>query len=127
MLFEIRCNKRLDEVDQGLRKAAAEHHFGVLSVLDLDQILEQKGLPLQITCRVYEVCNPQQAKQVLDQNPSFSSLLPCRISVYGSGAELKLSTVLPTSLVSLIGDQALASAAAIVEEEIKAVMEAAAE
>src|SRR5690349_9625883 len=111
MLFEIRCNKRLHEVDQTLRKAAADHHFGVLSVLDLDQILEQKGLPLQITCRVYEICNPQQAKQILDQNPSFSSLLPCRISVYGSGAELKLSTILPTSLVSLVGDQALAPVA----------------
>lgn len=106
MLFEIECCKSIDEVDVRLREAAKNHHFGVLGVHDLQQTLEQKGTPIAMNCRVYEICNPQQAKQVLEQNGSFSSLLPCRVSVYGSGTKQKLSTVLPTSLFPLVeGDK----------------------
>lgn len=127
MLFELECSKTADEIDTSLREAAQNHRFGVLGVHDLEQTLEQKGLPIHMTCRVYEICNPQQAKEVLQQNGSFSSLLPCRVSVYGSGDSLKMSTVLPTALFSLIGDEKLLSAARTVEEDIKAMMRQAAE
>lgn len=122
MLFELDCSKTADEIDVSLREAAKNHRFGVLGVHDLEQTLEQKGFPIHRTCRVYEICNPQQAKEVLQQNGSFSSLLPCRVSVYRSGETLRVSTVLPTSLFSLIGDENLLSAARTVEEDIKAMM-----
>jgi uncharacterized protein (DUF302 family) len=127
MLFELDCSKTVDEIDVSLREAAKNHRFGVLGVHDLEQTLEQKGLPINMTCRVYEICNPQQAKQVLQQNGSFSSLLPCRVAVYGSGEKLRLSTVLPTGLFSLIGDERVHTAALAVEEDIKAMMRQAAE
>lgn len=124
MLFELECSKSIEELDRSLRQAATDHHFGILAVHDLEQTLKEKGHPLGNACRVYELCNPQQAKQVLDHNPAFSSLLPCRVSVYGSGAKLVLSTVLPVSLFSLIsgGNQKLLPVASEVEDDMKAMM-----
>ena len=33
-------------------------------------------------CLIFEVCQPQQAKKVLEENMSISTVLPCRISLY---------------------------------------------
>jgi uncharacterized protein (DUF302 family) len=85
--------------------------------------MTKKGVPFENTCIVYEVCNPQQAKKVLEQNGAFSSLLPCRISVYGTHGRHKLSTVLPTQLVELLGDTGLRPIAAEVESAVKSIME----
>jgi uncharacterized protein (DUF302 family) len=126
MLFEIESPKTIDDVDASLREAAKNHHFGVLGVHDLERTLKEKGLPIDMSCRVYEICNPQQAKQVLQQNGSFSSLLPCRVSVYGSPGKLKFSMVLPTSLFPLVGDNELAPVASELEEEMKAMIREAA-
>lgn len=127
MLFEVDSAKAMEELDKDLREAAAAHQFGVLGVHDLEQTLQQKGHPLHNACRVYEICNARQANQVLTHNMGFSSLLPCRVSVYGTGGKLRLSTVLPTSLFSLIADSKLEPVAKAVEEDIKAMMQEAAQ
>lgn len=123
MLYEIETAKSLEQLDESIRSAAANHQFGVLGVHDLREAMTKKGVPFEDTCLVYEVCNPQQAKKVLDQNGAFSSLLPCRISVYGTQGRHKLSTVLPTGLVELLGDTALRPVAAEVESAVKSIME----
>jgi uncharacterized protein (DUF302 family) len=101
-LFEVHTSKSIEEVDTAVREAAGRHRFGVLAVHDLKQLLEEKGQQLGTTCRVYEVCNPQQAKAVLERNPVLSSMLPCRVSVYETGGGLIVSTVLPSRLSQLV-------------------------
>ena len=66
MLIEVPTNKPLAALDQDFRAAAERHKFGVLAV-------------------VYEVCNPDIAKKVLETNGAISTALPCRISVYSEG------------------------------------------
>ena len=59
----------------------------------------------------------------LELNSGFSSLLPCRISVYGSKGRNKLSTVLPSQLAKLFGGAELEPIALEVESAVKAIME----
>jgi len=73
--------------------------------------------------RVYEVCNPFKAKAVLEANGAVSTVLPCRISVYESGAGFKIATLLPTALMSLFGSEELKPVAEEVEATLKAMME----
>lgn len=124
MVFEIETDKSLDAIDQGIRDAAARHQFGVLGVHDLRDAMQKKGVSFEPDCVVYEVCNPHQAKKVLEINSGFSSLLPCRISAYGSKGRHKLSTVLPGDLVRMLGGGAgLEPIAREVEAAVKAIME----
>ena len=127
MLFEIETDKTLEQIDENIRAAAADHKFGVLGVHDLREAMAKKGVVFDNTCLVYEVCNPQQAKKVLELNSGFSSLLPCRISVYGSKGRIKLSTILPSELAKLFGGPELEPIALEVESAVKAIMQDTAE
>jgi uncharacterized protein (DUF302 family) len=100
MLIQVETTLPLEEIERGLHEAAARHRFGVIAVHDLKETLARKGVELEQQCRVYEVCNPHQAKKVLDADGAISTALPCRISVYGSGQRFTLATLRPTAMMS---------------------------
>ncbi len=126
MLIQVQSTRTLDEIDLGLRESAAANQFGVVAVHDLRQTLANKGVELEIECRVYEVCNPQQAKKVLDAEGAVSTALPCRISVYGRAGQYTLATMKPTAMMKGFGVPGLEPVARQVEEVITRMMQAAA-
>jgi len=85
MLHIVESRKPLDRVAKDLEDAVARHHFGVLGVHDLKAAMAKKGVDFGPECRVFEVCNPHQAKKVLEANLEISTALPCRISLYEEG------------------------------------------
>lgn len=116
----------LDSVGKRLEEAVKARKFGVISVLDLQAKLKEKGVSFANPCRIYEVCNPQKAKQVLEKDMRISTALPCRISLYTEGGGVKLATILPTQTLGLFGAQGLEGVAEEVEREIKGMMDEAA-
>jgi uncharacterized protein (DUF302 family) len=126
MLFEVTSDKSLEEIDRGLRESAARRRFGVIAVHNLKETMRGKGVEYSGDCLIYEVCNPHQAKKALEANPAISTALPCRISVYGSGANRKLSTLLPTVMMKLYDTPALDAVAREVEGDLTAMMREAA-
>jgi uncharacterized protein (DUF302 family) len=125
MLYERDANGTVDEVCARLTQAAADNQFGVLGVHDLKQRMADKGVPFGPQCRILEVCNPHQAKAVLEANPSISTALPCRIAVYEHGGKTVVSTLRPTALLSLFGNPELQSIAQEVETAIVHMIDAA--
>ncbi len=99
MLFKLPTNKTLDDIERALQESAARHRFGVIAIHDLRETLKKKGVDLAMECRIYEVCNPQQAKKALESDGAISTALPCRISVYGAGGHYTLATILPTEMM----------------------------
>lgn len=126
MLYEVASDKTLDAIDRGLQEAAARYKFGILTIHNLKETMAKKGVEFAGECLVYEVCNPHQAKKVLEVNGAVSTALPCRISVYRSGDRYKLATILPTALMKLFGSPELEPVAKEVEDVIVAMMQAAA-
>lgn len=126
MLFELKSNKSLEEIGKGLEEAAARHQFGVLAVHDLKAAMAKKGIDYNGDCMVYEVCNPLQAKKVLEANGAISVALPCRISVYREGGEFRIATLLPTELLGLFHNPDLDPVAKEVERVMVAMMREAA-
>lgn len=122
MLFEVESNKTLAEIDQGLQQAAARHKFGILTVHNIRETMRNKGVEFDGECLIYEVCNPVQAKKVLEANPAISTALPCRISVYRTGSGYKLAAILPTVMLSWFGSPELSQVAAEVEAVVKQMM-----
>jgi uncharacterized protein (DUF302 family) len=99
MLFQVKSDKPLDEIERGLHESAARHQFGIIAVHDLEGMLKNKGVDLGMECRIYEVCNPHQAKVVLESEGAISTALPCRISVFGENGHYTLATLRPTELM----------------------------
>jgi len=126
MIHSVQSKKSLEQIDQSLREAAQRHNFGVLNVLDLKQTLGNKGFDLGRNCRVYDVCNPNAASTALGADMSISSVLPCRIAVFGERGAFTLATVYPTDLMTATGIAGLEPLAVEIEREIKAMMNEAA-
>lgn len=127
MLHEKSAQGTIDEVGARLEQAAQNHKFGVLNVIDLKAKMGSKGVDFGPECRIYEICNPQRAKQVLEENLSISTALPCRIAVYQEGGKVTLSTLLPTQVLSMFETPEIADVARAVEDDIKVIMDEAAE
>ena len=84
MLHTVHSQRSLAEIEQALYESAARNKFGILTVHDLRETMAKKGVEFGRDVRIYEVCNPVQAKKVLEANGAVSTALPCRISVYAA-------------------------------------------
>ena len=122
MLHIVESKKSLADVARDLEQAVARHKFGVLGVHDLKAKMAEKGVPFTRECRVFEVCNPHQAKKVLEANLEISTALPCRISVYEEGEVTKLATLKPTAMIELYATPGLQGVAKEVEATLEAIM-----
>ena len=122
MLYKIRSGRPLDEIERRLQESAARHRFGVIAIHDLQDTLKKKGVDLSMECRIYEVCNPQQAKKVLEADGAISTALPCRISVYGSQGNYTLATMRPTEMMKAFANPEIEPVAREVEDVILQMM-----
>ena len=122
MLHVVESAKPLSQVTKDLEAAVARHRFGVLGVHDLKAKMAEKGVPFARECRIFEVCNPHQAKKVLEANLEISTALPCRISVYEEGGWTKLATIKPTALIALFASPGLKEVAEDVEATLERIM-----
>ena len=66
ILFVVESAKPLDRLVADLEQAVSRHKFGVLGVHNLKKTMAKKGVAFQRECRIFEVCNPHQAKKVLE-------------------------------------------------------------
>jgi uncharacterized protein (DUF302 family) len=122
LLFTLTCDKTISDTANALQAAAEANHFGVMHVHNLKETMAKKGVPFTRECLVFEVCQPQQAKKVLESNLSISTALPCRISVYEEGGKTVLATLKPTELLAMFNEPTLASVARDVEKTIFKIM-----
>lgn len=127
MLIQQSTDKTVKETAAALQVAVAVNKFGVMQVHDLKDTLWKKGVELDHECLIFEVCQPQQAKKVLDENMSISTALPCRISVYEEEGRTVMATLKPTTLLGMFNTPRLNDVAREVEATlIKIMTEAAA-
>lgn len=118
MIYVRETDGPIDQVVERLEKASTENQFGVLSIHDLKEKMAAKGVEFGCECRVLEVCNPHKAKEVLHENMSISTALPCRISVYHEDDKVKVATIRPTRLLNLFDSPELQNVAREVEETL---------
>jgi uncharacterized protein (DUF302 family) len=120
MLYITDTPKDVATAARDLEEAVKRNKFGVLHVHDLQKTLQEKGVDFPNACRIFEVCNPQRAVQVLTENMGMNMALPCRISVYREGGKTKIGMIRPTALLALFpGAGALTAVAEDVERETK--------
>ncbi|MBD3177792.1 MAG: DUF302 domain-containing protein [Armatimonadia bacterium] len=125
MLYKRKAKGSIDEVSARLESAAADNQFGVLGVHNLKDKLAAKDIELGCECRIFEVCNPGQAKKVLDRDMSIANALPCRIAVYEEDGAIQVTMLQPTELLGLFGQPELRPVAQDVEAAMERIIETA--
>jgi uncharacterized protein (DUF302 family) len=127
MLIKMTTRKSLNVAAAALQAAVQKHRFGVLHVHNLKETMAKKGVEFERECLIYEVCQPQQARKVLEQNMTVSTMLPCRISVFEENGQTVLATLKPTALVEWFNEPGLQEVAREVEDTLIKIMTEAAQ
>jgi len=126
MLVKLFTDKTVTEAAAALQDAVQANHFGVMQVHNLKETMNKKGVEFNSECLIFEVCHPQQAKKVLEQDMSVSTALPCRISIYEEEGKTVLATLKPTTLLAMFNVPQLEIVARDVENTIVKIMKEAA-
>jgi len=118
MYYVVSTDKTFAQAAADLEVEVKNLGFGVLHIHDLGETLRSKGVDFDENCRVFEVCNPQQAAKVLSVDMRLNMALPCRISVYTEKGSTKIGLIKPAQMLSTLSDDsALLEVANDVEEK----------
>ncbi len=125
MLYSRQTDNSFEDVCKKIEIEAKQNKLGVLAVIDLKEKLNSKGVEFEPQCRIIEVCNPVQAKLVLQANMKISAVLPCRISVYQDSGKVTVATLKPSAVLSLFGNPEIQPIAQQIEDAIIRIIDSA--
>ncbi len=127
MKYISETQKTIDDAARDLETSIKANGFGILHTYNLKEILKSKGIDLPEECRVFEICNPVQASEVLAIDMDVNMALPCRMSVWqDKDKKVKIGMIPPKAMMeSLSASPVLKDIAADVEEKMKAIIWAA--
>ena len=111
------ANNMADTITK-LQESLKEEKFGVLWEFDVKGKLQEKGLEFDEDFTVLEVCNPHEAKRVLDINKLVGYFLPCKIVVYRENEKIKIGMPKPTELIKAVEDPQLSEFANDIEKRL---------
>ena len=119
MYYIVESEKSFEQAAADLDAAVKQNGFGVLHIHNIGETLRSKGVEFKDDCKVFEVCNPQQAAKVLSTDMRLNMALPCRISVFTENDKTKIGLIKPQEMLSALSkDETLAKIAQEVEEKI---------
>jgi len=120
MKYIVTTSKTVDQAVKDLQEAVKRHGFGVLHIHNLQETMKKKGVEFANECQILEICNPHQAKKVLEDDMDLNMALPCRISVYSSEGHTKIGTLKAADLLAVLAQSPrLQEVAAEVDQKIK--------
>jgi len=117
--YKVQTNKSFEIAIEDLKESLSNHNFGVLWELNFKDKLKEKGLDFNKNFKILEVCNPSQAKKVLEQNIEVGYFLPCKMVVYEDQGSVFIGMPKPTQLIGMINNNELSNIAVEVEKELK--------
>jgi uncharacterized protein (DUF302 family) len=124
MYYIVESEKTFDQAAADLEAAVKRHGYGVLHVHDVGATLRGKGIAFDKQCKIFEVCNPQQAATVMSADMRLNMALPCRISVFTDNGKTKIGMIKPGRMLAALSQEpALAPVAAEVEKNTIAMVD----
>jgi Uncharacterized conserved protein len=97
--------------------------FGVLTDIDVGQVMEKK---LGEDFRKYKIlgaCNPELAHKALNKEIGLGALLPCNVIVYEDSGKVFVEAADPEELLSVTANSELNEIASEVKDRMKKVVE----
>lgn len=123
--YEAKTNKSFQTAILELTEQLKARAFGVLYQVNFKEKIESKGMDFYSNFEVLEVCNPGQAKEVLEKQIEVGYFLPCKVVVYEKEDGVYIGLLRPTILIGLLEDDRLKNIAEEVENTLKEAIQAA--
>mgnify|MGYP001599548806 CR=1 FL=1 len=124
MKYIITSDKNADQASDDFVESVSRNGFGVLHSYNLKEILTGKGFPLEPEVRVFEICNPARAAEVLASDMEMNMALPCRVSIWEKDGKTHIGMINPSSMLSMLSEAPeLEDIATSVENTIKTIMD----
>lgn len=124
IVFEKKTDKTIADAMASLKDHLKENSFGVLFELNFKDKLNEKGIEFADDYYILEVCNPKEAKKVLDKNIQAGYILPCKMVVRSEGENTYIGMTSPEALMNLYEQKDLNDFAEGIEETLRNVIEA---
>jgi uncharacterized protein (DUF302 family) len=102
----------VEEAVTKLEESLKNEKFGVLWRFDIKDKLQEKGLDFDKKFVVLEVCNPHEAKRVLEEENLVGYFPPCKIVVFDENGQTKIGMPKPTDLIGMLENEKLKELAA---------------
>lgn len=114
MVFEetVVLTGPFDEVVAATKAALADHGFGVLTTIDMQETLKAKVGKEMDRYVILGACNPNLASAALDVEPHVGVLLPCNVVVRQVDDTVHVDALDPGLMVSMTSRDELAPIAA---------------
>lgn len=124
IVYEKQTDKSLNEAIKSLKENLKENSFGVLWELNFKDKIKEKGLEFKDDFVVLEVCNPMQAKAVLEKNIHIGYVLPCKMVVRTEDNKTYIGMTNPEELIGLFNEPDLKEVAKSVGDTLRKSIEA---
>ncbi|MBZ5617688.1 MAG: hypothetical protein LAQ69_02965 [Acidobacteriia bacterium] len=115
-MLQTRSIHRLDQIEIGLRRAAALHGGSVLS-----------ASRMAAEAFTFTLCLSDLYAPLLASDTRFAAFLPCRIAACAHGNAVNLETISPREFCRILHRPELESLTAPLEEALRAIMDEAAQ
>ena len=116
--YTVETDKTMEKAIQSVEENLKHEQFGVLWQFDIRKTLQNKGLEFDDPFVVLEVCNPNEAQNILSKNKMVGYFLPCKVVVYEEEGKTKIGMPKPTELIQMVKDEELMETARSVEARI---------
>jgi uncharacterized protein (DUF302 family) len=113
-----------EEAVQRVRDALKAEGFGVITEIDMRQVLHEKLGIEKEPYLILGACNPTLAARALELEPGIGSLLPCNVVVRASDAGSRVEVADPQTLLGQLGNEQLAAIAEQAKNRLQRVVAA---
>ncbi len=120
MYYSKSTEKSEDELRTSLLKILEKSTFALQHEHNLQEKLEIKNLSLD-TCKIFDVCNPFIAKELLDIDTNACVLLPCSLVIYKKESKLYLGFIELAKVLTMLNPK-LEQSAKKLENELKQIV-----
>lgn len=126
IIYKKKSKEAVELIVNRLKDNLKETNFGILWELNLKDKINSKGIEFENDYLIFEICNPQMAKEILNINMDIGVFLPCKLIVYSENNETTVGMAKPTMLVDLV-DTTARKIAVDLEKQLKEVIDSSVE
>lgn len=127
MFLESESRFKFDETVKVLEEAVTGNGWKVLIIHDLQASMKKSGKEV-LPVKVFEVCNPKHSFRLLSEDDKriYSSLMPCRFSVYekadGKVYVSRMNSILLSKQIGGLVEEVMTDATNETEDFLKAIL-----
>lgn len=119
-----KVNLEFDKIIEKVKEELKKEDFGVLTEINVKEILKKKLDKDLEDYVILGACNPSFAFKALTAEKGIGLFLPCNVIVYTKNRENYVSAINPTEAMSMVENPELKEIAIEVEKKLKKVVEA---